>query len=150
MSEAKEAKFSIARGVSTKRVIFNVSGRSLSSSRLSILGVIKPKKFFFFAPKEEESFLPSWEVSGLVLIKKGLLISSEDKYSTRPSLALPFSSRGTESSKSIIKPSASDLSAFSIQSSLLAGTKRGQRGNGFKVIPSLILLKTFFLSLSRN
>ena len=62
-------------------------------------------------------------------MKKGVEISSEDKWLVNPSLALLLSPNGTESSRSIIKPSVSEVSVFLIQPNLLAGTKRGLTGN---------------------
>ena len=69
----------------------------------------------------------------------------EDKCLANSSLLFLLSDNGTESSKSITNPSAFEVSAFEIQSSLLAGTKRGQTGNRVKPSPNQILLRPFFL-----
>ena len=72
---------------------------------------------------------------------KGLEVKKSPSYF----LAILLCFKGTESSKSIINPSVSEASAFFIQSSLLAGIKRGLRGKDIKIVPNQNLLKTFFL-----
>ena len=107
-------------------------------------------KFSQTTSSKERSSFPSLEVSRLVLIKKAVVIFFEDKWLASYPMVVFFSFIGTESSRSRIKPSASEVNAFSIQSSLLAGTKSGLTGNEIKTIPNKNLLKTFFLSQLRS
>ena len=66
LEEKSKTRGSLVEYLSTQGV--SSAASDVYKRQLSILGVIKPKKFFFFTPKEEESFLPSWEVSGFCLL----------------------------------------------------------------------------------